>query len=378
MSNFNQNKKIKFLPLPYIGMFDLDLIYQTSDVELLYQILSKVNEIAQSQNIIIDNFEKVMDWAQNQIEIYTKEQLQEWLDDGTLSDIINDALNKIVIKKDITKLLPSFFVGNFSTDQIDNQFDYLLNKSQFNEGVLIIHLEYNEFNNLQILENISYIYEKYKNNINTVKFHMLKSEFNKKPNSVDEYFTFINNFLETYQFNRIVILNELATLILDNLEKISIYIANLKSKCSVSISLSQFEYQQYDCDDIISLVDFISINIYPSIMSASSNFPTIDRFIYSFNTQSELIQFLFKYNKNIVLSEIGCLPFTECLSSPGNSKLGFPTTPNPKAQYMYIKELLESNLMNNFIEVWTWYNEYTSTELQEVYKNYNRKVVKLK
>lgn len=45
MSDFNTNKKIKFLPLPYIGMFDLDLIYQASDVELLYQILSKVNEI---------------------------------------------------------------------------------------------------------------------------------------------------------------------------------------------------------------------------------------------------------------------------------------------------------------------------------------------
>ena len=92
MSNFNPNKKIKFLPLPYIGMFDLDLIYQTSDVELLYQILSKVNEIAQSQNIIIDNFENILDWAQNQIEQYTKEQLQEWLDDGTIVKLINDYL----------------------------------------------------------------------------------------------------------------------------------------------------------------------------------------------------------------------------------------------------------------------------------------------
>jgi hypothetical protein len=92
MSDFNQNKKIKFLPLPYIGMFDLDLIYQTSDIELLYQILSKVNEIAQSQNIIIDNFEKILDWAQNQIEQYTKEQLQTWLSDGTIADIINDEL----------------------------------------------------------------------------------------------------------------------------------------------------------------------------------------------------------------------------------------------------------------------------------------------
>ena len=88
MSDFNPNKKINFLPLPYIGMFDLDLLYQTSDTELLYQILSKVNEIAESQNIIINNFEKVLEWANEQIEKYTKEQLQEWLDDGTLENMI--------------------------------------------------------------------------------------------------------------------------------------------------------------------------------------------------------------------------------------------------------------------------------------------------
>lgn len=88
MSDFQTNKKLNLLPLPYISMYDLDLIYQTSDVELLYQILSKVNEIAQSQNIIIDNFEKILDWANAQIAIYTKEQLQEWLDDGTLENMI--------------------------------------------------------------------------------------------------------------------------------------------------------------------------------------------------------------------------------------------------------------------------------------------------
>lgn len=93
MSDFQTNKKLNLLPLPYIGMYDLDLIYQTSDVELLYQILSMANKIAESQNIIIDNFEKVLDWAQNQIEQYTKEQLQQWLDDGTLENLISNMLN---------------------------------------------------------------------------------------------------------------------------------------------------------------------------------------------------------------------------------------------------------------------------------------------
>ena len=102
MSDFQTNKKLNLLPLPYIGMYDLDLIYQTSDVELLYQVLSKVNEIAQSQNITIDNFEKILEWAQNQIESYTKEQLQEWLNDGTLENMIM-ALGQIIKYFDTTE-----------------------------------------------------------------------------------------------------------------------------------------------------------------------------------------------------------------------------------------------------------------------------------
>jgi len=112
MSDFNQNKKIKFLPLPYIGMFDLDLIYQTSDVELLYQILYKVNEIAQSQNIIIDNFEKILNWAQNQIETYTKEQLEEWLNDGTLRNQINNLLKIATVYNTTQELINSNSLQN--------------------------------------------------------------------------------------------------------------------------------------------------------------------------------------------------------------------------------------------------------------------------
>lgn len=87
-TQFQNANKIKFMPLPYIGMFDLDVIYQSSDAELLYHVLYKLNEIAKSQNIIIDNFQKVIEWATEQIEKFTKEQLEEWLNDGTITDII--------------------------------------------------------------------------------------------------------------------------------------------------------------------------------------------------------------------------------------------------------------------------------------------------
>lgn len=88
-TQFQNANKIKFMPLPYIGMFDLDVIYQTSDAELLYHVLYKLNEIAKSQNIIIDNFQKIIEWATEKIEEFTKEQLEEWLNDGTLENLIN-------------------------------------------------------------------------------------------------------------------------------------------------------------------------------------------------------------------------------------------------------------------------------------------------
>ena len=67
-------KQINNIPYPYIGMFDLDLIYQISDTELLYQLINKINEIAISLNNI-----------NNDIEYYTKKILDEYLADGKLS-----------------------------------------------------------------------------------------------------------------------------------------------------------------------------------------------------------------------------------------------------------------------------------------------------
>lgn len=105
-TQFQNANKIKFMPLPYIGMYDLDVIYQSSDAELLYQVLYKINEIAQSQNIIIDNFEKVVEWAQTQIETFTSEQLKQWLEDGTLSELINMAidLNNLYLVQNISEM----------------------------------------------------------------------------------------------------------------------------------------------------------------------------------------------------------------------------------------------------------------------------------
>lgn len=112
MSDLKNANKIKFMPLPYIGMYDLDVIYQTSDAELLYQILFKVNEIAQSQNILIDNFNALLDWANEQIETYTRQQLQDWLDNGDLEEII---LSFYARFNNFNLNVPSLFIGDSYT-----------------------------------------------------------------------------------------------------------------------------------------------------------------------------------------------------------------------------------------------------------------------
>ena len=49
------NSNIKNIPMPFIGMFDLDVIYQTSDIEMLYQLLEKVNALITNVNQINAN-----------------------------------------------------------------------------------------------------------------------------------------------------------------------------------------------------------------------------------------------------------------------------------------------------------------------------------
>lgn len=104
------NGNINKLPLPYIGMFDLDLIYQTSDTELLYQIISKVNDVIQSQNNLVDNFS-------NNLEEYVNTKLDGWLDDGTLQSLLD---NEYVVC-----IGDSYLVGTSANNTIKSWGGYL-------------------------------------------------------------------------------------------------------------------------------------------------------------------------------------------------------------------------------------------------------------
>ena len=70
----------KILPLVY----DESLSYY----EKLCKILQKLNEAINSQNNLQNEFYQLKDWINSQLELYSKEQLEEWLDDGTLENIV--------------------------------------------------------------------------------------------------------------------------------------------------------------------------------------------------------------------------------------------------------------------------------------------------
>lgn len=97
----------KILPLVY----DESLSYY----EVLCKIQQKLNEIIESQNNLQDEFYKLKEWIDTQVESYTKEQLQEWLDNGTLENILHSLLN-------ITTIVESVDILKTKDNLVENQF----------------------------------------------------------------------------------------------------------------------------------------------------------------------------------------------------------------------------------------------------------------
>lgn len=60
--------------------------------EQLCKISTKLNEVIASQNEVVEEFVKIKEWVDTQLEIYSKNQLIEWKNDGTLASIINEEL----------------------------------------------------------------------------------------------------------------------------------------------------------------------------------------------------------------------------------------------------------------------------------------------
>lgn len=84
----------KITPLYFYNTFVLP-IYFDDDLDSYQKLLKiqlKINEIIKTQNEVIEWLHQLKTWIDSQLEYYTKEQLREWLNDGTLRNLINNFL----------------------------------------------------------------------------------------------------------------------------------------------------------------------------------------------------------------------------------------------------------------------------------------------
>lgn len=76
--------------------FDLELFNGYSDVDFLNAICYKLNECIDAVNLTQEQFSKIVEFVNNMLKQYTQEQLQQWLEDGTIMEMIAKFMNFIV------------------------------------------------------------------------------------------------------------------------------------------------------------------------------------------------------------------------------------------------------------------------------------------
>ena len=81
-------------PFGFYCQHVLPLVYDESlsYYEVLCKLQAKLNEVIETQNEIQDAFINLLNWVNEQLELYAKGQLNEWLSNGTLEDLINEVL----------------------------------------------------------------------------------------------------------------------------------------------------------------------------------------------------------------------------------------------------------------------------------------------
>lgn len=144
-TTFNTIKNITKFDFPCISQFDLDLIYETNDIEFLCKVLEKLNEIIDSQNLIVEDFNKIVKFVNEKIEEYTKEVLEKWLYDGTLINLIL-ALGNVVkyidtvkIMKTLPNLVNGMTIQTKGFEEIGDGHDstYIITNIKYEDGVYI-------------------------------------------------------------------------------------------------------------------------------------------------------------------------------------------------------------------------------------------------
>ena len=92
-------KKIEFFNFYYRSILPIVYDDTLSYYEQLCKMAEKLNEVIASQNCVTEEWAKLQEWIDSQLKEYALDQLQKWLDDGTLEELINKVLFESKVDK---------------------------------------------------------------------------------------------------------------------------------------------------------------------------------------------------------------------------------------------------------------------------------------
>lgn len=369
-----------FNEFPHTKGYDGDLGYL---IKMYKKLVAEYASIQEQYEALT----KIYEMVQNDIKNITLEQLQEWLDDGTLEKIVNEAIStKYGVYTPGCIIKPSIFIPDMTEEEATEQLNYLHINSGFKDFVLTLHLEYNTGMELEIKESalIPTVTNYIENNnckLSVLKFHMLESEFNKKSSDLStiDYNTLVLQTISQFEnLETVAIYNEAWSIISQNNSNVINLINSIKQlNLNVTIPYLPFSLMSNDIDSIQNTLNAIALNWYPAINNiAYPVYPTSDIFIDSFKSNSAIFTKMLKFpNTKMILSEFGIIPQYEALKSPSTTGSSEPVHTNYNVVVDYFSNFIDSGLINNFQEIWTWFNEYTSSEIQNFWLNYNNKMI---
>lgn len=279
------------------------------------------------------------------------------------------------------KIKATLWPNNMTSEEFYTQLDRFIDDG-FTDFILPIHLAYDDTLTLYVSttidyeEIISYI-EEHGCRVYCLKFHMRAQEFNKKDNSVSivEYREKIAEIVNEYadKIEMCTVFNEIHSIVKANKTAVRDTIIRLKSTgVKVAITFSAYEFTSNENDDIINFSDAVCVNWYPAVSWVRyPELPTPDLYDDGFKVRSWLDKAL-RFGKPVIISEIGIMPFNECLQNAGATGRGVTAHENTKVPEWYFKAFLNSGTLDYISEAWTWYNEFSSPEVDTLWKRYNK------
>lgn len=273
--------------------------------------------------------------------------------------------------------------GGITMDALKAHIDRLI-ENGFTDLILPIHFAYDESLNLHVStdndyeEIIGYVESKGAK-IYCLKFHMRAAEFNKKDNSISivEYREKVAEIVNKYadRIELCTVFNEIHSVVKSNKTAVRDTIIRLKSTgVKTAITFSAYEFTSNEIDDIINFCDAVCVNWYPAVSWVRyPELPSTQMYNDAFSI-TDWTQKALRFGKPIIVSEIGIMPFNECLQNAGATGRGVTTHENTKVPEWYFKAFLNSNTLDFISEAWTWYNEFESPEADMLWKRYNKVV----